>query len=113
MGRRNFFSSLEEMLTFTPGDLECNPPSQLHLLTSPGIESEMLRELWNAARAHRQRADETVEIRPPSGARPIHDAVSIAGELKGDSTEGSNMGLHYSRQAQTWSSGEENARLEG
>ena len=74
-GRENLFSNVEGMLTFTPGDPKSAPPSELHLVTGPSVHSEMLRELWNSARAYSQRSDRPVNIRPLSGARPFLHAL--------------------------------------
>ena len=54
---KNCFFPLEGMPIFTPGDLRSILLSALHLVTDPGVRSEMPRELWNAARAHRQHSD--------------------------------------------------------
>ena len=78
------------------------PLSELHLLTVPGVRSEMLRELWIAAHAYSQRSDQFVYICLFASPRPNLDA-----KLEGDSSKEPIMGTHYRRGAQKLSLGEE------
>ena len=71
VGWGNLLSDLQDMLIFTPFDLKSIPLSELHLVTSPGARGEMPRELQNAAHACHKGSDQSVDIRPFSGARPI------------------------------------------
>ena len=97
------------MRILTPGDLKSAPPSELHLVTGPIVQSETIRELWYGARAYSQRSDHRVNLRPPSGDCPILDAFSVAAELKGESVEESSVGKHHLREAQKWSVGGDQA----
>ena len=101
------------MPIFTPGDLVSFPPPELHLGAGPGIQSVMLRHLLNAVRAYRQRSDQTADVRPSLGARPIPDARSRAARLKGDSASSLTIGTRHSREAQMLSLDEEDATLGG
>ena len=99
-GRKNPFSSPEDMSIFTLGDLESAPSSEIHLVKGPNIQGEMLRGFWKAAHAYNQRSDQFVDIRPFFRTRPFFDAASLAAELKCDSVEESNMGKQRRREAQ-------------
>ena len=74
-GRKYLFSNLEYMLILSPGDLKSAPLSDPN--PSVDIQSEMIRELWNAAHAYSRRSDQSVNICPLCGARPILDASSL------------------------------------
>ena len=78
------------MLIFASDDLYSMPQPELQLDTGPGVQSEMPRDLWDAARTYRQHSD-SASIFPSSGARSIIGVFSMAAELEGDSPEGSNM----------------------
>ena len=99
----NLFSNFEDVRIFTPGDLESVPLSELHLVTGPNIPGDVRRELCAAAHAFGPRSDQLVNIRPFSGARPILDAFSMAGDLKGKTAEDSELGSHRRCEAQSLS----------
>ena len=96
----NLSSDLGDMLIFTSGDLKSVPPSELHVVSGPSVQSDMLREPWSAARGYSQCADQSLGIRPFSGTHPILDASSMASALEGDSADESNLGARHRRGAQ-------------
>ena len=95
------FAELGESVIFTPGDLKSIPLAQLHLVSCPSIQREMLRDLWDAVHAYGPRPDSSVNIRPSSGVHPTLDAFSLAEQIRGDSAEESAVGTHHSREART------------
>ena len=97
------------MLVFGPGELKSIPPSELHLLTGPGLHGDILVELRDSVRAYHQHPDQSVIIRPSPGARLIFDACSMAAELGGESAEISRKRSRHIREAQASSSGREQA----
>ena len=99
VGRGNFFPDLKDMLVFTPGDLKSAPLSGPRLVSGPNIQGDMLRDLRGAAHAYCQHVDQFLNIRPPSSARPILDAFTMAAELKGESAEESKLETHHLRDA--------------
>ena len=110
---RSIFPSLEEMMICSPGNLKSSPPSELYLVTGPGVRGEMPRELWNAAPAYLQHSDRNVIIRPSSGPRTIVGAFSMAAELKGHSVGSSNSRLRHACDARALGFGEGDASLRG
>ena len=107
VGRGNRSSDLEDVLIFSPGDLEFIPLSDLHLVAGPRIQSDMLRERRGPAHAYHRRSDQFVSIRPFFDARPILDPFPMAAELKGVAHESSTSGARHLRRAQLMSSGED------
>lgn len=112
-GWRNFFARIDDWLVFTPGDHKSIPLSELFLVTAPGIQSEMPRGLWNAVLAYHQHSDQSVDTRPPSGARPILVSFFMAAELKGESAGSSIIGSHHLREARAFGFDEERGSLGG
>ena len=112
-GRKNLFSDPWDLLIVTPGDLKSAPPSELHLVPGPDIQSEMLRELWNTSRASSQWSDRSKSIRPLTSTRPVLDASSMAAELLGNSADESNLGEHHRREVRRLSLGDALASLGG
>ena len=109
----NIFSSLKGVLIFTPGGLKSVPLPELHVVTGPGTQGEMLREFWNAAQAYRQHADLTVNMPPSSGDCPMPNFFYRVAGFEGQFAESSSMVLGHSREAQMLRLGEENAFLGG
>ena len=99
-GRKDLLSSPGDMLILTPADLKSAPSSEIHLVTGPNVQSEMLRGFWKAAHAYSKCSDQFVDIRSFSRARPFLDAASLAAELECDTVEESNMGKQRRREAQ-------------
>ena len=98
--RQAISSDLGDMLIFTPGDLKSVPPSELHGVSGPNVQSDMHQEPWSAVRGYSQCANQPLGIRPFSGTRPILDVLSMAAALEGDSADVSNLGARHGRGAQ-------------
>ena len=92
---KNLFSNMGDMVIVTPDDLKSAPLSAAHSVTSPRRQSDLARELWNAAHEHGRRSGLHVNIRPFSGACPLLDAFSMGAEPKSDSAEESNMDTRH------------------
>ena len=111
MGRQRISPNLEEMLIFTPGDLKSIPLSELHLVSGPDIQCDILRGLWNALRADHLRSDQSANIRPSSDARPFLDACSMVAGLNGEFAGRSILGARRlalgDDQAPSWGSNKE------